>query len=194
MTTTPDEKKALLTEAWKLVGSAMRSVRLSDEDYSDLRALCIEAADKAIDSWEPDRGRSLPSWIYRHIVQAKRDYLRGMTMATTHNRQSTFERDASCFSELSDGMADRGECPVGCVPHSRESAHHRSMIQDMEIIIDRARNDGVLTEREYMVLVARRQNVKQRTIAVEIGVSFQRVGQIEAEAVEKIRKQYKTAE
>ena len=192
MTTTPEQKKELLTEAWKLVGSATRSLVLSEDDYADLRASCIDAANRAIDSWEPDRGRTLSSWIFRHVVQAKRDYLRDLFPDTTHDRQATFERDASCFSELQNGEEDRGECPAGCKPN--QSAHHRAMVQDMEIIIDRARNDEVLSEMEYRMLVLRRQGGTYRSIGAECNYSPAGVKGVLDAAVAKIRLAYRTAE
>ena len=189
MTTTPAEKNALLAEAWKLVGTALRSVSLPEDDYSDLRATCIEAADRAIDSWEAGKGRSISSWIFRFIVQAKRDYFR-----SRGTKRRSIDECSVCFSELQhDDDRDSDERTPNDA--EEESArHHASLVQDMEIIIDRARNDDIIDEREYRVLVARREGLTFRRIAVDEGLTAARIYGIQEAAVAKIRLTYRTAE
>jgi DNA-binding CsgD family transcriptional regulator len=68
------------------------------------------------------------------------------------------------------------------------------MIQDMEIIIDRARNDGVLSQREYRMLVSRRTGGTYRRMAEDEGMSPGGVYKIIEAAVAKIRLAYRTAE
>ena len=190
MTTTIAEKNALLAEAWNLIGSATRNVSLPPDDYEDLRVQCAEAANRAIDSWVSGGGRSLSSWIYRHIIQAKRDYFR-----SRNSISETINRDAVCFTDYGRGL---DSVPEGDFPSISETAtaigERDARLQAMEITIDMARNDGTITEREYRVLTMRRGGRVQRDIAEAIGVSHQRIGQIENDAVRKIRAKYHTAE
>lgn len=180
MTTTPMQKTALLIDAKNLVRMAITGQRrfLSPEDYEELESDCLMAASRAIDDYDPTRGCRLSSLMYRYIIQKRIKVLK--------HRESRGQsvNDTESLSE----------CDCLPCPSRSHSAHHASLVQDMEIIIDRARNDDVLTEREYRVLVDRRRNIGQATIAAELGLSFQRVSQIEAEAVEKIRVAYRTAE
>jgi RNA polymerase sigma factor (sigma-70 family) len=183
MITTPREKNAILVDAKNLVRMAIVGQKrfMTREDYEELESDCLMAASRAIDDYDPSIGCRLSSFMYRYIIQKRIKVLR-------HRARRSLEiHDTESLETSMDG-----ECSGGV--SSKNSAHHAAMIQNMEIIIDRARNDGVLTEREYMVLVARRGNVIQPVIAQELGLSFQRVGQIEAEAVEKIKRVYRTAE
>lgn len=190
MTTTIAEKNALLAEAWNLIGSATRNVALPPDDYEDLRVQCAEAANRAIDSWTNEGGRSLPSWIFRHIIQAKRDYFRARNSIS-----ETINRDAVCFTDYGRGL---DSVPEGDFPSICETAtaigERAAQVQAMEITIDMARNDDVITDREYRVLTMRRNGKLQGEIASELGVSFQTVSLDERTACAKIRLAYRTAE
>ena len=100
-----------------------------------------------------------------------------------------------CFTDYGRGL---DSVPEGDFPSISETAtaigERDARLQAMEITIDMARNDGTITEREYRVLTMRRGGRVQRDIAEAIGVSHQRIGQIENDAVRKIRAKYHTAE
>lgn len=190
MTTTIAEKNALLAEAWNLIGSATRNVALPPDDYEDLRVQCAEAANRAIDSWTNEGGRSLSSWIFRHIIQAKRDYFR-----SRNSISETINRDAVCFTDYGRGL---DSVPEGDFPSTSETAtaigERDARLQAMEITIDMARNDGAITEREYRVLTMRRYGKGQREIGEELGIDFRTVSLDERTACAKIRLAYRTAE
>jgi len=181
MQTTSQQKAAILHDARNLVRMGIAGQRrfMSTEDYEELEADCLMAASRAIDDFDASMGCRLSSLMFRYIVQKRIKVLKH------RQRRSLIVHDTESLGECCGEQDGRGR---GC------SHHHESMVQDMEIIIDRARNDDVITEREYLVLVARRGNVIYREIAEEMGLSFQRIPQIEAEAVEKIRVAYRTAE
>ena len=190
MTTTPAEKNALLAEAWDLIGSATRNVALPPDDYEDLRVQCAEAANRAIDSWEHDGGRSLSSWIFRHIIQAKRDYFRARNSIS-----EAINRDAVCFTDYGRGI---NGIPEGDFPSISEAAEaikrKREQIQQVEITIDMARNDGLLTKRQYKILTIRMSGRTQKEAGEILGISRQMAAFEERVSIEKIRLAYRTAE
>lgn len=155
---------------------------LTADDIDDLHSAALEAANRAISDWTAIGGGSIATLIHRYVVQARRDFMRrrGESTGNSHNKQEAFEHGTVSLEGI-EVEVDDGE--------SRADA-----LSVMEITIDMARNDGIIDEREYRVLRARRGGVIQREIAADLGVCPQRVHQIQGDAVRKIRARYKTAE
>lgn len=172
---------------WSIIGRGTES--LDADSLDDLYCESVEAANRAIHDYQSGTGATLATLINRYVVQARRDFIR---------RRMTKKRipdSAVCFSDLPN---DIESIPCGDLPfegeEDAESARHAAMIQDMEIIIDRARNDGVLSSREYRMLVSRRTGGTYRRMAEDEGMSPGGVYKIIEATVAKIRLAYRTAE
>lgn len=186
MTTTTREKEALLVDAKNLVRMAIVKQRpfLSREDYEELESDCLFAASRAIDEYERAGPAALSTLIFRYCVQARRDFFRPR------------RRLSEMMEKRGIDVSDESVEAFGAEPDetNERATRHRAIVQTMEITIDMARNDGVLTEREYQVLTMRRQNRTQKEIADEVGISPQMVSIDEQTGVAKIRLAYRTAE
>ena len=169
---------------WKVIGK--HAATLSPDDLAELHGDAMAAVNRAATEYDPSRGVAFATLVVRYVIQAKRDFFR--SHGGNHYRQEHFERSvgrvSDCLAELA---PDANE-------ESAERQHRAAQRQTMEITIDMARNDGILDEREYRVLVMRRENYLEREIGEAVGVCPQRVHQIIGEAVGKIRAQYRTAE
>ena len=193
MTTTKTEKEILLRDAKNIMRMEISNqrTRMSPDDFEELENDCLLAASRAIDDYDRTKGASIGVLIFRYIVQARRTFIRNRIQL---KRDST-GRDAVCFTDCTKGVYD---IPEGDYPTISETAaiiaDRSERVQQMEIVIDMARNDDVISEREYQVLTMRRKNYRQEDIADRLGCAPSRIGQLEADAVGKIRRRYKTAE
>ena len=178
MTTTPEQKNAILLDAKNLVRMAIAGQRpfLSNEDYEELESDCLMAASRAIDDFEPDRGCRLSSLMFRYIVQKRIKVLKHRMRK--HN-----------------AVNDTDELCDGYEPYEHGvSPEHVRLVQDMEIIIDRAGNDGVISDLEHRMLTSRRLGSSYREIGRDETYSPAGVKRILDTAVAKIRLAYRTAE
>lgn len=177
MKTTSAEKNALLLDARNVVRMAIRSKKriLSEEDYEELEADCMMSANSAIDDYDPSKGTMLSSWIFRYAVQTRIKFMRSRVRKIK-------------------GRVDMESCEIADDAEEGSAVSHESAMHALEITIDMARNDEVIDEQEYHVLVLRRHNLTLADVAGELGLSAPRIHQIQSSAVRKIRKQYRTAE
>lgn len=186
-----DDDRAIILHAmngiiWSVITRGTET--LDADDMDDLHSRAIEAANRAIVDYRPGLGATLATLVVRYVTQARRDFMRRrMAKRRAPDR-------AVCFSDVAgvDSLPS-GECPIDSEAEW-EKAHHAAMIQDMEIIIDRARNDGVLSAQEHRFLVARRLGGTLRSIGIDECYSPAGVKLIIDAAVAKIRLAYRTAE
>lgn len=188
---TEDDRAVILKACngiiWAVINRGTQA--LSGDDLDDLYSSALEAANRAIGDWTASGGGSIATLVHRYVVQARRDYMRKhFSPDDSHNKQEAFEREAVSF----DGWIGPGE--ENGTGRAEEREHRDHAIGAMEITIDMARNDGIISDREYRVIGMWRRRWLQREIAEQEGICAQRVHQIIGDAVRKIRKHYRTAE
>ena len=172
MTTTPREKDTLILNYRRLVAvyCASPGRMLSREDREEMRADCYLAVSRAIDKHDPERGANLETLISRYIERAIASFLRTHGYNGTDYKQAAFERCADDGSEIETSATDNHD------------------FIDLETVIDKSEQTGIIDEREAGILRACEQGYRYREIGQMMGgVSRQRIEQLRTRAIEKIK-------
>ena len=205
-------REKLVESCLKLVFSLARKYWL-DRDPESLQAL-ISAGNvglmEAVDKFDPDRGARFASyasfWILMHIrtelttlhdVVVPSSKARKLRMRASSTRKSMGIEDAPSPSSMYSKLEDMCEIQIGCTTSDvgkSSSYEPGSSIPDTDVTKLFSRWFRFLTVREQFVLRAyygllgEGEGLKLRQISAHLGLSSERVRQIKASALNKLRR------
>lgn len=161
---------ALLRTRWPLVYSALRHLRVSDDDID---AACVLGCVVAVVRWQPERA-SLSTAVGWNVRAAATELLRN-----TDRHES---REHPC-SDWWDRERDDADAPSYCEPVARPDGPDPDAAADVAALVEKAG----LGDRARRILFARAGGVPLRELGAEEHRTRERVRQVAAAAVRRLR-------